>query len=340
MLALVLILALAFSTNDAFAGGPKVGTAAASELLIPMGARNVAMGNSNIANTTGTEAIYWNPAGLSIMNKAEVDFTYMTYFADMNISYFAAGFKSGNMGTFGVSFQSLDIGEIPVTTITVPEGTGEILTPNFITINVTYSNRLTDRISFGANTKLISESVGSMSASAFAWDLGLQYRSDYNIDFGIVLKNIGTKMKFTGTGTEFDATIPYANPNATTRKTSLDMVENELPTSLNMGLAYRYQIAEDQMLNVAGIYVDNGYAINEMNFGLEYGFRDLLFLRGGYNMPMYPEDYPEDDEYQFGFTFGAGLQVNVGGNDVVFDYAFRNMELFDPINYFTVGLRF
>lgn len=340
MLTLVLILALAFSNHIAYAGGPKVGTAAAPELLIPMGARNVAMGSSNIANTEGTSSIYWNPAGLALMEKAQVDFTYMTYFADMNVSYFSAGFSAGNLGSFGISFQSLDIGDIEVTTIDVPEGTGETLSPNFITAGISYSNRFTNRISFGVNAKLISESIGVMSASAFAFDLGLQYRSEYNVDFGIVLKNLGTNMQFSGSETEFNSEIPYANPNATTRKTSLDLAENELPTSLNLGLAYRYQVNEENLLNVTGLYTDNGYTINEINLGLEYGFKDFVFLRGGYNIPLFPSDYPEDEEYQFGLNLGFGLNLDLAGNTVVFDYAYRDMDMFDSINYFTIGLEF
>ncbi|MEJ2054994.1 MAG: hypothetical protein P8X42_13820, partial [Calditrichaceae bacterium] len=76
------------------------------------------------------------------------------------------------------------------------------------------------------------------------------------------------------------------------------------------------------------------------NFGLEYGFRDFVFLRGGYNIPIFPSDYPEDEEYQYGLNLGFGLNIDVAGNKVVFDYAYRDMDLFSSINYFTIGLEF
>jgi hypothetical protein len=338
----MLIICMFVSTQDVFAGGRKLGTAGAVELLIPMGAQSVGMGGANLANVSNTEAIYWNPAGLAKLTKAEATFSYMTYFADMSVSYVTAGFNAGRIGNFGLTLQSFDVGEIDVTTIDSPEGTGEIIKPDYMTITASYGKLLTDRIMFGANTKSVSERIGSMSASAVAFDFGLQYRSDHNIDFGVTLRNLGSRIQFSGTGIEFDSAIPFANPNATTRKTQLDMGRHELPTSLNIGLAYRYNLNEEQKLNVTGIFANNGYALDQIIGGIEYSYRDFVFLRGGYDAPMFPSDYPEDakDDYQYGLHFGAGVVLNVGGSVVKFNYAYRDMQLFDANNYFTIGFEF
>ena len=341
LLVSVMIILLVISTQDTFAGGRKLGSAAASELLIPMGARSVGMGGANIANVSQTEAIYWNPAGLANLQSSEASFSYMTYFADMNVSYFTLGYYMEGIGTLGLSLQSLDIGDLIVTTVDNPEGTGEILSPDYITVNATFSRRLTDRILFGVNTKLISERIGNMSASAVAWDFGIQYISDLNIDFGIVLKNIGTSMQFDGTGIEFDSVIPFASPNATTRKTKADIVSNEMPTSLNMGLAYRYVINEENKLNINTSYISNSFNIDQMIGGMEYSFQDFVFLRVGYEAPLYPSDFPsEAQDYQFGLTFGAGINLEIDGNMIVIDYAYRDMDIFDGNNYFTLGFQF
>ena len=48
------------------AGNPtRTGSSGASELLIPVGARGVALGESSLMSAVGVDAIYWNPAGLS-----------------------------------------------------------------------------------------------------------------------------------------------------------------------------------------------------------------------------------------------------------------------------------
>lgn len=340
----ILIMLFIISAQNVFAGGRKIGTAGAVELLIPMGARSVGMAGANIVNVEKTEAIYWNPAGLGRLEGSEVAFSYMTYFADMKISYLSAGFNAGKLGVFGFSLQSMDIGKFPVTTIESPEGTGEELEPDFIIVNVSYAKLLTDRISFGVNTKLISEKIGNMSASAVAWDLGLQYHSDANIDFGVVMRNIGSGMKFSGTAIEFNSDIPWANPNATSRKTALDMVSNELPASLCIGLGYRYNFDELQKINITSQYANNGYTLDNIITGMEYSYKDFIFLRAGYDLPLFPDDdeYTQDmkDDYQYGLHFGAGVDLSVGGSLIKINYAYRDMKNFDANNYFTVGFEF
>jgi hypothetical protein len=340
---LMTIVLLLFSIQVLFASGRKIGTAGAPELLIPMGVRSVGMSGANIATVSNSEAIYWNPAGLSKISNSEVNFSYMSYFADMTISYASAGFTIDGVGTIGLSLQSLDIGEIDVTTIQSPEGTGQILKPDYLTLTASYAKALTDRISFGVNTKLISEQIGDMSASAVGFDLGLQYRSNYGIDFGISLKNIGTKIEFGGTPIEFNSDIPNANPNATTRKTSLDMAEHELPTSMNIGLAYTTDVGKGQKLNIAGQYSNNSFLQNDLITGFEYSYLEFIFLRAGYILPLFDsDDFDQDyiDSYQYDFTVGAGLDLEIGGSKVLINYAYRNMKTFDAQNYFSVGFRF
>ena len=342
IISIFVILFMICSSIQVFAGGRKLGTAGAPELLIPMGARSVGMAGANVANINNTEAIYYNPAGLSYLENSEAAFTYMTYFADMNVSYLTAGISIGGLGKLGISLQTIEIGEIEVTTIDVPEGTGEVIKPNYLTLGLTYAKALTNRIAFGMNTKLISEKIGNMSASAVAWDFGLQYRSDANIDFGITLKNIGTKIKFDGTGIEYDSEINFANPNATTRKTKLDMGSHELPTSLQIGLAYRYNFTERQKVNVVSHFVNSSYSFDQLVSGVEFSYNDNIFLRGGYNLPIYPDEYTSDDkdDYQYGFHLGAGILLPLGSNRLKIDYAYRNMELFEGNNYFTLGFEF
>jgi len=59
-----LLLALVFSVSMALAdSGNRTGTNSAAELLIPIGPRDIAMGGSTVALTSGPEALFWNPAG-------------------------------------------------------------------------------------------------------------------------------------------------------------------------------------------------------------------------------------------------------------------------------------
>src|SRR2546422_3191263 len=82
-----------FTANLIFAGPrSKYGLSAAPELLIPVGSIGTALSGSNLANVTGVEALYWNPAGLSMITgkSGEVMFSHQKYIADININYAAA----------------------------------------------------------------------------------------------------------------------------------------------------------------------------------------------------------------------------------------------------------
>ncbi len=324
------------------ASGPKLGISAAPELSIPIGGRSVALGGSHMANVQGVEAMYWNPAGLATLSGGEASFNYLSYFADMSIANVSAAVKAGSLGSIGLSFQSMSIGDIAVTTIEAPEGTGETIKPGYLTFGVSYARRMTDRINFGGNMKVITERIGNMNATGIAFDLGLQYVTPWNFSFGVTMRNFGGDMRFDGTGIEFNTNIPWADPNSTSRRTRLDMASAELPTSLSMGIAYMYPMGELQKLYVAGSFTNNSFGLNQANVGLEYGFKDMVFLRTGYAVPMYPEDYPGDksNDYQYGLAAGLGLRVPMGGTTLLFDYAYRDMDLFDANQYFTIGFAF
>lgn len=337
LLAIVII-----ATQVLMASAPRVGTSCASELRIPMGARSVALNGANLASVSGSEAIYWNPAGVARLDNVEAVFSYMNYFADMKISYMAAGVNLNRLGNLGVSMQVMDIGDIYVTTVEAPEGTGEIINPNYFTMTGTYSKRFTDRIYFGTNLKVISERIGNMNATGVGFDIGLQYISPWNVSFGVCMKNIGPKMKFDGTGIEFDAAVPYAGPNATTRKTKLDLSSNQLPASMSLGFGYNFAPSESHSLNISGAYNNNSFAIDKLATGLEYAFRNMLFLRAGYAITLFPDDYPDraQDENQYGLTAGAGWHLKLGNTRLLIDYAYRDMQLFDANQYFSIGFQF
>ena len=105
LLVILLLISLMVSVHEVTAGGKRVGSAAGIELIIPMGAQNVGIGGSNVANVNGMEAMYWNPAGLSQVRGVQAGFNYMTYFADMKISYFAVATNVGKLGVVGFFFR-------------------------------------------------------------------------------------------------------------------------------------------------------------------------------------------------------------------------------------------
>ncbi len=333
-----------------FAGGEnRVGTNAASELLIPVGARDIAMGGSSIATTSGLDAIFWNPAGLArSQNSANAMFSHMNYIADIGIDYVAISSSFEGFGTLGFSLKSVGIGQIAVTDENNPDGTGQIINPTVVNAGLTYSRLLTDRISVGATATLISERFDRVSASGFAFSAGVQYSGLANVNglsVGVAVKNIGPQMKFDG-----DGLLRQGNVNDVLRSGSFYKVEAgsfELPSTIELGLAYNYTVAEDNFLTLTGVFQNNNFSADEYKAGLEYNYANTFFLRGGYNFAEITKNEGiqasaafDKTTAIFGFSAGAGLRYNLGSLAVSFDYAYRSVKFLENNHVFTVGLGF
>ena len=202
---ILVALCLVWGDGTAYADGRnRVGTAAAPELLIPVGARDIALGGASIASSTGIEALHWNPAGLARSeSSASAMFSTMSYIADINVNYLALSANFAKLGQLAVSLKALDIGDIPITTVSQPDGTGGTYTPTFLTLGVSFARALTDRIFLGTTVHYISEDVGRVDATSVSFSAGLQYLDLGNVeglDFGVAVKHIGSRMQFAGPG--------------------------------------------------------------------------------------------------------------------------------------------
>lgn len=333
-----IILTLFLAVNIGFSGPrSKLGTSAAPELLIPVGSIGTSLNGSNLSNITGVDAIFWNPAGLASLNspKAELLFSHSIYFADMNMQYLAVGASLGNIMNLGLSIRSLNIGDIYETTEIQPDGTGTIFKPSYITANLTLAKQLTDKIRFGTNIKLITESVANVSATGFAFDFGIQYKGgNTGLAFGIALKNLGPAMTFNGSG--LDRTVTGVNGNTSIQRVILQ--EFDLPTSLELGVSYSANLGKKNMVNLYSAFNNSSFSSDEYRFGLEYNWNNILSLRGGAN--VYPDK--ESKEALFGPTFGAGIKYPIGSMTIGFDYAYRHVTetAFNTNHYFTLNLGF
>ena len=171
-----LVLIAALLVGAAFAGDvDRSGTTSGVQVQIPVGGRSLGMGGSDIAYTTGVDAIFWNPAGLSdIKGRVDGIFSSAKIIADISTNYFALGFNTGANGVIAVSMKSLGFGDIPITTVQDMDGeSGATFSPTFSVIGASYARKLTDRISVGLTGKLVYESIPRASATALAFDFGL-----------------------------------------------------------------------------------------------------------------------------------------------------------------------
>jgi len=322
----------------------RIATAGAQELLIPVGARGIAMGGSTLASITGVDAIFFNPAGVArLVSDVDASFSSMNYIGDINVSYAAVAMKAGSIGTIALSLKSLGFGDIPVTTESFPDGTGEMYSPSFVNIGLTWSSLLNDRVSVGATATVVSEKIMSTSATGLAFNLGIQYAGLGlpGLNLGVAIKNVGTQMKFEGSNLSHQGTINDAERNANPNWYSVNTTAFDLPTSIEIGLAYIAKMDEKSSLTLAGNFQNNNFADDEYKVGGEFVFENILSVRGGYSFaPQADKDPAGETSYIYGLSYGAGLLLNLGDIEARIDYAHRDVKYFSGNDVFTLSLGF
>lgn len=206
-------------------------------------------------------------------------------------------------------------------------------------IGLSYAKIFSNSIYGGINVKVISESINNMRGTGLAIDWGIQYVTgeQENIKFGISLKNVGTPIKYNGDGLSFRGFVPGA-PNAMTIEQRSQAFE--LPSLLNIGGAYDFNFTEKYRLTVAGNFTSNSFTKDVISGGVEFSFKDMFIVRGGY---AYEDGINSTDErttFLTGPTGGVTIKVPLNkevGSHFDLDYSYRATNPFNGIH--SVGAR-
>ncbi len=330
-------LALAVSALPVWAGTEsRIGTFGAEELRVPVGSRTVALGGATLADVSGVEALFFNPAGLAASDaKTEVTFTHTAFIADQDVNYFGLARGFGDWGWLGLSAKVYSVGEIPRTTESAPDGTGEIFTPTYSTLGLTYSRRMTDRVNFGGTVYYVAERILQETASGVAFDFGFQYQTGLGgAALGMSLKNVGPSMAFAGSDLDFGVVRPGDDPTAQPRTVAPSTSPFELPTYFQFGASYPLLGKGIYRATAYAAYQNNSFSRDEFRGGLEWTYRDDLALRAGYAGTG-------DEDDLFGFSYGAGVRIPMATNKLYVDYAGQTVsDFFDDVQHITLRLTF
>ncbi len=331
---LIFVTIIAF-TVTLFAGdAARKGTSGADQLLIPVGARSIATAGAFLGEMSGVEAIYYNPAGLGSLTGTQAMFDYNQFIADINVSYLAIGSNLGELGNIAITYKSISFGDIPITTADNPDGTGQTYSPTYLTAGLTYSKQLTDRVVAGATFKVIYEGIMNTSASGWALDFGVQYHFNKNLSLGIAVANIGDNMNYTGSDLQ-----TKLQPKFTALGSGSAVYESvteyfQIPSYFEMSGSYKFLLDENNHLGLAATFRNNNNMEDLLRLGMEYSFMDMLYLRGGYNYQL-----ENTSDYLYTWAAGAGVKWEMlDGVSIMFDYAYREVDVFDANNIFTLTL--
>lgn len=342
---LSIFLLAAFLSTGLYAGNPdRQGEAGAYELLMLPWARTAGLNGLNTSMVYGLESIRMNPAGLARINGSEAVLSHTRYFEGTDISINAAGYgtKSGETGSFALSIEALDFGDIPVTTTNAPDGTGGTFRPLFLNLALSYAKSFDDKIFVGITGRFISQAIAELNATGFAIDAGVQYVTGDrdNFKFGVVLRNFGTPMRFSGQGLAFEQ---QTDVNTGSIDIAFDQQAKkfELPSQLNIGLSYDMYAASVNRVTVMGSFIANTFSLDQVGGGIEYAFKEQFMVRASYKADVGNPDIEGFSNVYTGLALGASIDVPFSKEStsrIGVDYAFRTTNPFNGTH--NIGIRF
>lgn len=306
-------------------------------LAIGVGARALGMSNSNITSVNDVTSGYWNPAGLT---RIEKDFSlglmHAEYFAGI-AKYDYGGFaaKIDSVSSFGVSIVRFGVDDIPNTTQLI-DADGNINYDRITSFSVAdyaflfsyarHSNILGLR--YGANVKIIYRKVGDFAkAYGFGLDLGGQY--DYKgWNFAVMARDVTSTFNawsfsldeetidvFEATGNE----IPENSTEVTLPKVILGVAKNiRISKKFNTLSEINFDLSTDGKRNV--LITGDPVSIDP-HMGVEVGYDNLIFLRLGVGNFQKVTDIYANDKISYQPNFGIGIKFK----GVSLDYALSDI---------------
>lgn len=279
--------------------GPRVhaGTPSADAfLLLPIDAREIALGQATVALVDDATAFHWNPAGVGMIESFDAAASYSRLYGGLaGHQMVAAGLPLGHRLAMGLSWVRFGVEDIPIYPALPDIGGPEenkiiaqrprlgsfVYAQNALFLSFAWRYASTVGLGWqyltlpvdvpvGVSVKYLTVSAGdTISASGIGVDLGAQFRFPLSraldnqalgdLSLGITLADVG--------GTR----LTWDTPTERTDK---------LTMSVRYGMAYEQPVPFLRS-SVVGVIGSTG---GVLVWGLEYVFTDRLYLRVGRDM--------------------------------------------------------
>ena len=304
-------------------GGQRAGISSAHFLKIGAGARAIGMGESYVAVANDAEALYWNPAGITLFIRPVAFFSHAQWLVDVEMEYAGFAFNLGEANSFGVAITYLHTEEMKETTELQPFGTGRMFSFGDFLVSMTYGRKMTDKFSFGITAKYMHETIADITMSGLLFDLGTYYETGWkSTRFAVALSHFGRDLRPSGTTQYTDLNNQvitlnsyqsFAPPTVFRIGVAGELVDNEM-----------HRVTTSVQLNHPNDNAEN------INLGAEYWWNGIIALRAGYKTAQAEESY----------SAGFGLHFPISMADFKLDYAFTNFGRLGNVNRFALQLQF
>jgi hypothetical protein len=194
-------------------------------------------------------------------------------------------------------------------------------------IGLGYARALSDKFAVGGVIKWVHQNLGDGAielgattaddliktniAEIFAFDFGMIYKTGFkSLQFGVVIKNFSKEARFIDEGFQLPLTFKIGASMNVMDLTDFDKETHQVLLSIEAEHPRDYT--------------------ERVRVGCEYTFMKMLALRAGF--------VSHADEQKF--SYGVGLQKDLGPLGVGVDYAYTPFGVFDKVHTFAMRLWF
>ncbi len=305
----------------------KVGSTTAQFLKLGVGSRAQGMGGSFVALANDGSGPYWNPAGILASKQMMASFHHLDWALDIRKDYVSVLAPLSRGTSMALTLSALSMDEKPVTTVREPEGTGLTYGVLDLALGLSLARQISDRLSYGFTLKTIYLSAYNETARGLAFDLGSILRTDFHdLKIGMALSNFGSEVQYSGRDLIDKADIDESIDGNYINDVHLKTEPWPLPLRIQIGIALDLIGADPAIivssqsrltLAVDAVYPNDGP--EHINAGLEWGWHDWIFLRGGYRFNYDTQNW----------AVGGGLNWSLGDmGKWAINYAVVPMDVF------------
>lgn len=268
----------------------------ASFLNVPSDIRSSALGGSSVALSANAFSFFNNSSAAAFGTAGAIGASYLMWQPDAlncNIVNLGAYFHMSEKFSITVGGK---YNMIPEYDITDSKGniTGTFKPSEYI-FGLGAAYAFNPNFALSVNAKYIGSEMGEdASGSSFAADLGLTYRIK-SLNLGFTLANLGSK-------------INYGDS------------DYSLPSVAKLGAAYTYTVKSHSITGTveAGYLFPSDYSTFIAAIGVEYAYKDIFAIRGGYHLggddTIEPSYASAGASVQF-YGISLGLTYLVAGSD-------------------------
>lgn len=304
---------------------------------IGVDAASLGMANAVVAFSGDVNSGYWNPAGLVQLEDNQLALMHSSYFANIaNYNYAAYAMPLDDRSAVGISLIRFGVDDILDTTQLIDEQ-GNINFDNIklfsaadYGLTVSYSRKLpVPGLNYGVNAKIIRRVIGDFASSwGFGLDLGVQLHTDNSWFFGLMARDITTT--FNAWAIDEDKLQDIQNAIEGQNQEAPEGTEITLP-KIQLGVAKVWEINYDYVLRAEvdlimrfeenNDLISSSFVSINPAVGFEFGYSDLVFLRGG--MGNFQNELQIDNTERLSFqpSFGVGFKYR----GIYIDYAFTDI---------------